>query len=151
MSYADIHRAYESGRGQWRGCQWSIIYGPQQLNLKGMNSRQARILANATAGLESKVWQEAASWLESVERDAQTAEAEAHRAVKLAAAGQLADAEKHAQRACQLEHSYRHTSVWTKLNQAIEQTIRESQSTDSPKPNATLAKNFAHSAKDLPT
>jgi len=78
-------------------------------------------VANATAGDESKVWREAVRWLESVERDASQAEAEALIALNLATAGQLVEAENRARQACELECKYGPARVWQDLLEAIQQ------------------------------
>lgn len=120
MSSIEIQRAFQYGLGRWVGCDWDIAFGTQRLQLKGMKSRQARLLANATAGNESLAWHEAANWLENVERDAQQAESEAYCANELAKSGRLSDAEVHARKACELEQSYEQSIAWAELLQAIQ-------------------------------
>lgn len=129
-----IRNAHQAGRFQWRGCQWPGEFGPMRLNLNGLTARQAWILANATAGTESQTWRQAAEWLESVERDATTAEAEASLAVQLAADGHLHEAERHARIACELQQKYSAKPVWIDLLNCIrdEQSAFASPTANSP-------------------
>lgn len=115
-----IRMAYECDQGKWTGCNWRTSFGPRELNLSGIRCRQARILANATSGDESKAWREAADWLDRVERDAAEAEADALCAVNFAAAGLFDEAEVHALRACDLGRKYDRLIVWNELHQAIQ-------------------------------
>lgn len=119
MPHAAIRIAYQAGHGKWAGCDWTTAYGPRRLDLAGIQARQARLIANATTGDESKAWNEAAQWLDDVEHDAATAETEALIALNLVDVGQLAEAEQHAFQACQLENRYQRASVWHDLLMAI--------------------------------
>lgn len=125
MSIDAILNAYRSGHFQWRGCQWHEEFGPLRLDLNGLTARQARILANATAGTESRAWHQAADWLEAVERDAKTAEAEASLAVHLATSGRYSEAECHATSACILQKKYPADPVWNELLDCIRNERRE--------------------------
>src|SRR5436305_13011804 len=106
MSDDLIRSAYLAGVGRWRGCDWPTAFGRGRLDLNGLKASQATLMARATSGAEAADWQAAARWLAEVERDVQSAAAEARVAADLAATGRLREALDHAGRACDLEAKY---------------------------------------------
>ena len=113
--------AFLRGVGKWKGCYWPTQFGPEGLNLQGLKSSQAMLMARSTAGNERAAWKAANRWLEEVERDAEDAEEEACLAVDLAILGQGERALEHVERACSLGLKYVKGSVW----QPLQSTIRE--------------------------
>src|SRR5579859_1206579 len=99
MDASDIVAAFQQSRGKWNHCQWPTQFGAGKLNLQGLKSSQALLMARSTAGQERADWKAATCWLEQVERDAREAEKEAELAADLAKIGQLQPALEHAQRA----------------------------------------------------
>lgn len=109
---------YQSIAYTWKGCDWSTRFGSQRLELKGLNHLQARLMAAATPGEESKCWLAATDWLETVESDAQLAELAARRSVEILPHS-AAMALKQIRYACQLERKYRAELVWLPLHDEI--------------------------------
>ena len=112
--------AFDRGRGAWTGCDWPTSFGDTGLDLNGMTSHQALLMARATAGLEAADWREAVQWLRLVETDAEAAEEAARSAVDAVARGELAAARRDAQSACDLEARYHPRLVWADLKEALE-------------------------------
>jgi hypothetical protein len=123
MSLNGITTAYQHGRGRWSRCDWPTSFGRSGLDLNGLESSQALLLARATAGRESADWRAAAQWLREIEEAAQQAEREAHLAVHLATAGRLCDALRHAQRAVELSTVYPRGRTWEPLRAAIARSL----------------------------
>ncbi len=73
MDPSDLRLEFGIASQKWIGCNWPTCFGPRLLNLNGLFSRQAILLAEATAGNESSDWLDAAQWLETVEKDARSA------------------------------------------------------------------------------
>jgi hypothetical protein len=119
----EVRAAYLRAAGRWAGCDWPTRFGSAGLNLEGLDSRQATLLARATAGAESANWHAAARWLRQVEEDARAARQEAGQAVERAEAGQLAVALAHASQACALEAAYRAPVVWRPLTELLEAAL----------------------------
>ena len=117
-----LDRAFDRARGTWTGCDWPTSFGDTGLDLNGMTSHQALLMARATAGLEAADWREAVQWLRLVESDAEAAEEAARWAVESAARGDLAAARRDARTACDLEARYHPQPVWTDLREALEAT-----------------------------
>jgi len=115
MSAEWVQEAVRQGHGRWIGCDWDTQFGPFGLNLRGISARQARLVANATAGAESQAWREAECWLGRVESDAHDAEAAAAEAVFHAINGEWAEAEHDAARTHEIEMSYPRSFVWLNL------------------------------------
>ncbi len=114
-----IKRAHEAVKDRWCGCDWPTVFGPLKFNLDGVNSRHARILAEATSGQESLAWEAAAAWLIELERDAQTARLAAAWSLSLAESGQLVEALLQADQAVSLEAKYREPITWKPLRSLI--------------------------------
>ena len=114
-----LQRAFHAGQSQWVGCDWDTDFGPRRLNLRGLTSRQARLLANAMAGEESQTWHDASRWLTQVEADARIAETAARSAIAHALNNDWCDAERDAMKAIKIESSYPRPSVWQELFDAI--------------------------------
>jgi hypothetical protein len=112
--------AYDRALGAWTGCDWPTSFGDTGLDLNGMTSHQALLMARATAGLEAADWREAVQWLRLVESDAEAAEEAARGAVERAAGGDLAAARRGAQTACDLEARYHPRPVWGDLKEALD-------------------------------
>ena len=125
MSDDAIHEAYARAAGRWTGCDWPTRFGEAELDLNGMRSDKALLMARATAGAESARWRDAARWLARVEQDARTAGEAARAAVALVGAGDLAAALEQARFACTLEAGYPHPPVWQPLRLAIEATLSD--------------------------
>ncbi|TVS12681.1 MAG: hypothetical protein EA424_22320 [Planctomycetaceae bacterium] len=131
MSLNGITSAYQQGSGQWFKCDWSTHFGRSGLDLNGLESSQATLLARATAGRESADWRAAAQWLREIEDAAQQAELEAHMAVHLATSGRLSDALRHAQRAVELSAAYPRGRTWEPLRTAIARSLGACSHTES--------------------
>jgi hypothetical protein len=119
MDTSDVIAAFLQGFGKWTGCSWPTQFGNGKLNLEGLKSSQAALMAGSTSGKERADWLEATRWLEQVERDAREAEKEAESARDLAILGQLEQARAHVERACQLESKYTTGPTWQELRSAI--------------------------------
>lgn len=119
MDTSAIISAFLRGFGGWNGCNWPTQFGADHLNLQGLKSSQALLMARSTAGRERTEWMAATRWLEQVERDAREAEEEACLAADLAILGQLESAFSHVERACKLECQYGGSHVWQPLQKAI--------------------------------
>jgi hypothetical protein len=118
-----IRSAYCDAAALWNGCDWPTQWGKSRLNLQGMSSSQATILARATAGAERASWRVAAHWLRQVEETAREARQEAEQAAELTEAGQFEGALAHAKRAVALEATYRTPVVWRSFADSVESAI----------------------------
>jgi hypothetical protein len=114
-----VEQAYTQGQGAWTGCDWPTSFGHTGLDLNGISSHQALLMARATAGIESTDWLEAMHWLRLVEADADGADEAARLAVDHAARGNLELAMSEAQAACDLECRYHPLSVWMRLRDTL--------------------------------
>ena len=114
-----FQQLYDAAIKQWTGCNWRTDLGPLRLNLMGIHSRQARLIAEATSGEESVAWEEATKFLSQVEVDSRAASKAAENAIRLIAEGKLAEAIADAERAIALEAKYREPKVWKPLRDAI--------------------------------
>lgn len=112
-------RLYEIACDQWTGCNWRTAFGPLRLNLMGMRSRQATLMAEATSGEESAAWSDAVDFLSRVENDSRLACNAARCAVVLAAKGEMLEAIAEADRAVALEAKYHDPVVWSPLRNAL--------------------------------
>jgi hypothetical protein len=137
MENSEITSAFLQARGKWTGCHWSTRFGSQKLNLQGLKSSQAVMMARSTAGKEAAEWKAATRWLEQVEHDADQAETEAGTAAQLAMIGQYEQAAKHARKACDLQARYCNDLVWQPLLDAITSTQRILETTRSPSPDGS--------------
>jgi hypothetical protein len=104
----------------WVGCDWPTAFGATGLDLNGIRSAQALLMARATAGAEAADWREAVRWLALVEADAAEAAAAGRRAADLAARGDLAAALREARRAEALEARYHPAPGWRALVRSLE-------------------------------
>jgi hypothetical protein len=126
----EIMRAFEAAAGKWTGCDWPTAFGPDELNLEGWTAAAADTRAVEAAGPgERQVWQDAAVWLEEVERRAVESEEHAALAVETAAAGDWRQALNHALRAWALEFATgrpfrRQPANWQALYELIEAAAR---------------------------
>ena len=118
-----IQRAFHLAQSKWKGCDWPTQFGKGGINLCGLKSAQARLMAHATSGTEATEWLAAAEWLAQIERDAETAEREAETAVRLACVGELKTAQELVHQACRLEKKYRENIVWQALYDAIQDAV----------------------------
>jgi hypothetical protein len=114
-----IVEIYTRSRGKWIGCDWSTSFGSRQLNLNGLTSEQAQLVARATAGEEAREWRAAGHWLVQVEQDAFRAENEAGVAMLMFKSGNLDRALGHAARACSLEANYHQNPIWERFRRAL--------------------------------
>ncbi|NLF70292.1 MAG: hypothetical protein GX575_14730 [Candidatus Anammoximicrobium sp.] len=119
MSVDDVTNAYQQAAGRWSNCDWPTAFGRSSLDLNGLKSSQATLLARATAGRESEEWRAAARWLGEIEEAARQAEVEAKAAMHLATAGRLPEALRHAQRAVEISGAYPRARIWEPLRAAI--------------------------------
>ncbi len=110
-----IVEALQSAQVAWTGCDWDTEFGPQQLNLRGLTSRQAHLAAQATRGDESACWQEACQFLDKIERDAKAAAELASEAVDCWRRGDKVDAGRRIKQAVALESAYRTPIAYRKL------------------------------------
>lgn len=115
-----VERAFSQACGGWTGCDWPTTFGVTGLDLCGMTSYQALLMARATAGTEAADWREAVRWLRLVEADAESSEEAARRAVAAAARGDVTAAAREARTASDLEARYHPQLVWADLCEAIE-------------------------------
>ena len=118
-----IQRAFHLAQSKWKGCDWPTQFGEGSMDLCGMKSAQARLMARATSGKEAVEWQAAAEWLAQIEWDAEAAEREAETAVELAHTGELGAAQELARQACRLEKKYRDNTVWQGLYDTIQDAV----------------------------
>lgn len=118
-TYSDLSEALLSALGRWTGCDWETTFGERRLNLSGMRSRQARLLADVTSTIEANYWVEATLYLQHVERDAADAEELARRAIQCLTDGHAEAALTAICRAVMIEAKYREPTVWTPLRDAI--------------------------------
>jgi hypothetical protein len=116
-----VERAYTRARNAWTGCDWPTSFGDTGLDLSGVTSHQALLMARATSGLEAADWREAVHWLRLVEADAEAAEEAARWAVEHTAHGDLPAARRDAQAACDLEARYHPLPVWGELNNLLDE------------------------------
>jgi hypothetical protein len=117
---AAVEHVFHRARGRWIGCDWPTAFGETGLELNGLTSGQASLMARATSGLEASDWRAAVMWLRLIEVDADGAERAARRAVEHAARGDLGAALRHAKAAEELEARYHATPVWRGLVAIIE-------------------------------
>jgi hypothetical protein len=122
---AAIMRSYRQAAGAWRGCDWPIRFGLLGLNLEGLESAQAALMAGATSGDEAAEWRRASTWLARVEQDAARSERDARAAVELASRDCLCEAFERAQDACLIEARYHDHLVWQGLRDALAACITQ--------------------------
>jgi len=131
MDNSEVITAFLHGFGQWKGCAWPTAFGGRNLDLDGLKSSQAALIARSTAGEERASWTAAAQWLTQVEQDARRAESEAELAAELAILGQLDLALEYAEHAHQLESRYKSSGlVWQRLRNVIRKQVNESARVD---------------------
>jgi hypothetical protein len=118
-----VEQTFLQTQGKWTGCDWPTAFGETGLDLKGLTSKQAILMARATSGTEAADWREAVLWLRLVEADADAAEAAARRAVGYVARGDLSAALGHAKTAEELEARYHATPVWRGLVAVLETAL----------------------------
>jgi hypothetical protein len=94
------------------------------LNLDGLTSTHATLMARATSGREATDWRAAARWLTEVEEAARQAEYEAQIAMHLVTSGRLEDAFRHAERAVDIASAYQRAFVWEPLRAAIDDWLK---------------------------
>jgi len=99
---AEVLRVYEAAAGTWTGCDWPTTFGSAGLNLEGWTAAEAEAKATEVGREERQIWEEAAGWLEEVERRAEEAESAAERAIRTANEGAWTAAAEHARRAWNL-------------------------------------------------
>ncbi|MGQ0635989.1 MAG: hypothetical protein ACT4QC_15365 [Planctomycetaceae bacterium] len=123
MDTSEIITAFVQGVGRWKGCCWPTEFGDRKLNLDGLKSSHAELMAGATSGSERASWRGAATWLQRVEEDAGEAEKRAELAAKLAVLGDLDRARAYAEEACVLESRYTADQTWRPLLIAITKVL----------------------------
>jgi hypothetical protein len=122
LSPSQITRKFRQLARSWTGCDWPIQFGKLGLNLNGLTSAQAALMAGATSGEESAEWRRAAKWLAAVEQDAVRAERLARSAVDFAARRCPREAVEAIENACQIEAKYHDQLVWRELRDALKRT-----------------------------
>lgn len=65
-----MQQLIQAAKSHWQGCDWPTRFGPKNLNLAGIRSRQAKLAEKATRGDEATCWAAAVAWLTEVESDA---------------------------------------------------------------------------------
>ena len=115
-----LDRAYDRAHGRWTGCDWPTSFGETGLDLNGLTSHQALLMARATAGTEAADWREAVQWLRLVEADAEAAEEAAARALTAARREDIGAARWSVRGACELESRYHPRPVWASLQEILE-------------------------------
>jgi hypothetical protein len=121
-----VERAHARASGVWTGCDWPTSFGDSGLDLNGITSHQALLMARATAGIEATDWLEAVHWLKLVEADAEAAEEAGRWAVDLARRGNFLAALREAEAACDLESRYHVICVWADLRDILAFTCSKS-------------------------
>jgi len=131
----EIAQALAAASGKWTGCDWPTQFGRSHLDLRGLRSSQAILMAQATGGSEAADWRDAVTWLRRVEEDARQAESEAQTAARLARNGKFRDALQYADRACLLESRYREpfACTWRRLRNTIEVALLKKVDSKEPK------------------
>lgn len=119
MDTTEIITAFLKGLGRWKNCSWPTEFGKRKLELAGVKSSQAALMAGATSGDERTTWLAATRWLDQVESDARKAEELAELAADLAILGQSERALALAEQACSLESKYTTDNTWRPLVAAI--------------------------------
>ena len=100
-------------------CEWDTQFGPPKLNLNGIASAQARLMARATCGAERLEWNAAAHWLEQLERELNDAHSQARQAALLAEDGNWQEAMLCIDHAVERDERYHCPSAWRELQAAI--------------------------------
>ncbi|MCA9265641.1 MAG: hypothetical protein KDA60_17390 [Planctomycetales bacterium] len=119
MSKTLIDVTFDRSKEQWESGQWWPEFGPLQLDLRGLNAKQAKLLANATAGQEAFQWTAATHWLTAVATDIQRATAAARQARDYAKHGNWDCAIAAVETACSVEATYHPVQFWDALHKAI--------------------------------
>lgn len=114
-----IMKIHAMATAQWWGCNWHTQYGPRKLNLFEVRSRQARLIADATSGDESRAWDVASEYLRNVEADAAAAEVAAAEAIAMIGQEQWNAALSAIESAVALETKYRDSLTWSPLRNVI--------------------------------
>ena len=110
----------QRAQDQWRGCDWPTSFGPKQLNLCGIRSRQASLAAKATRGDEAACWSDAVAWLNTVERDAADAAELASRAFTEAERCSWTSAKDLVEKAEALEAKYGQMHVYREVRESFQ-------------------------------
>jgi hypothetical protein len=126
LSRTQITRKFRQIARSWTGCDWPIQFGKLGLNLNGLKSAQATLMAGATSGEESAEWRRAAKWLAGVEHEALQAERLARNAVDLAVRRCPHEAVEAIEHACHIEAKYHDHLVWRELRDALAAHLRDS-------------------------
>jgi hypothetical protein len=122
---AHIEQTYRQAAGAWQGCDWPVRFGKLGLELTGLKSSQAALMAAATAGREAEEWRRAAKWLNHVEEEAREAEGYARTAVTLACEHSFKAALAEAATACKLESRYHAHPIWQPFHDAIASQLHQ--------------------------
>jgi hypothetical protein len=115
-----IKQLLQAAQHGWRGCDWHTSFGPKKLDLCGIRSRQARLVAKATRGDESQCWCEAVRWLTAVESDASDAAELAAYAIAKAQQNAWPEACELLRKAEGLESKYGQTSGYREVREAFD-------------------------------
>ena len=109
-----------SAQSHWQGCDWPTHFGPKELDLHSIRSRQAKLAQKATRGEEADCWAEAVVWLNEVERDAAQAAEFASNALTAAENDCWVDASNSLQQAELLEAKYGQLDGYQHVREAFQ-------------------------------
>lgn len=118
-----VEKTLRSCQSAWTGCRWETEFAGRKANLRGLNSRQALMAAQATRGKESDYWRDVFRYLEIVEKDARMAAEIAAESVDIWRRGEVDAALSKLDEAIALELLYRDRSVYSRLRTALQSTL----------------------------
>ena len=127
MSMSTLTRCYREITGKWVGCDWPTRFGPLGLNLKGLHSNQATLIARATCGREAAEWRAPPPGSDSSSRTRSNAEQSARVALAHAHRQQFREALQEVQDACELEAKYHPKLLWQPLCDALARMIEHAE------------------------
>ncbi|SMP73856.1 hypothetical protein SAMN06265222_11727 [Neorhodopirellula lusitana] len=115
-----MRQLIHAAQAHWQGCDWPTRFGPRNLDLAGIRSRQAKLAAKATRGEEATGWAEAVAWLAEVENDAAQAAGLAERAFCEAELAKWVAASDLLQQAESLEAKYGQLDGYQQVREAFQ-------------------------------
>ena len=115
-----MRQLIQAAQTHWQGCDWPTRFGPKNLDLTGIRSRQAKLAAKATRGEEATCWATAVAWLSEVETDAAQAAELADRAFSEAEQYHWVAAHDLLQQAESLEAKYGQLDGYRHVREALQ-------------------------------
>lgn len=115
-----MQQLIQSAQSRWQGCDWPTSFGPKELDLGGIRSRQAKLAQKATRGEEAACWAAAVVWLSEVETDAAQAADLASQALAEAEKDCWVDASDLLQQAESLEAKYGQLDAYHLVREAFQ-------------------------------